>query len=93
MEQQYLPKVPVPIQHMAIFYHSVAKSDRDVLKLQIKGYVQAHSASRQQWRKWIDAAELEWEKEYGGILCNKWYLLDCQETYTGNQERLLSRHG
>ena len=25
VEQQYLPKVPVPIQHMAIFYHSVAE--------------------------------------------------------------------
>ena len=41
VEQQYLPKVPVPIQHMAIFYHSVAKPNRDVLKLHILGYVQA----------------------------------------------------
>ena len=70
------------------FYHSVAEPVRDVLKLQIQGYVQANSASRQQWRKWIDAAELEWE-----ILYNKWYLLDCQETYTGNPKRLLLRHG
>ena len=93
VEQQYLPKVPVPVQHMAIFYDSVAKPDRDVLKLPIRGYVQANSASRQQWRKWIDAAELEWEKAHGGILYNKWYLLDCQETYTGNPKRLLLRHG
>ena len=48
VEQQYLPKVPVPIQHMAIFYHSVAEPDRDVLKLAIRGYVQAHSTSRRQ---------------------------------------------
>ena len=38
-EQQYLPKVPVPIQHMANFYHSVAEPDRDVLMLPIRGYV------------------------------------------------------
>ena len=56
VEQQYLPKVPVPIQHMAIFYQSVAEPVRDVLKLLIQGYVQANSASRQQWRKWIEAA-------------------------------------
>ena len=29
---------------MAIFYHSLAKPDRDVLKLPIRGYVQANSA-------------------------------------------------
>ena len=46
VEQQYLPKVPVPIQHMAIFYDSVAEPDRDDLKLPIRGYVQANSASR-----------------------------------------------
>ena len=35
--------------------------------------------------KWIDAAELEWAKEHGGILYNdKWYFLDCQDTYMGN---------
>ena len=38
VEQQYLPKkVPVPVQHMAIFYHSVADTDRDVFKLPILG--------------------------------------------------------
>ena len=36
VEQHYLPKVPVPVQHMAIFYHSVAEPDRNVLKLQFK---------------------------------------------------------
>ena len=46
VEQQYLPEVPVPIQHMAIFYHSVSEPDRDVLKVPIRGYVQANSASR-----------------------------------------------
>ena len=35
VEQQYLPKVPVQIQHMAVFYHSVAEPYRDVLKLPI----------------------------------------------------------
>ena len=65
-------------QHMAIFpgpahgnfYHLVAEPDRDVLKLPIRGYVKANSASRRQWRKWIDAAELEWAKAHGGILYN-----------------------
>ena len=37
---------PVPIQHMAIFYHSAAEPDRDVLKLPIRGYVQTNSASQ-----------------------------------------------
>ena len=37
VEQQYLPKVPVPVQHMAIFYDSTAKPDRDVLKMPIRG--------------------------------------------------------
>ena len=32
VEQQYLPKVPVLVQHMAIFYHSVIEPDRNVLK-------------------------------------------------------------
>ena len=47
---QYLPKVPVPVQHMAILYHSVAEPDRDVLKLPLRGYVQANFASQLQWR-------------------------------------------
>ena len=81
-ELQCLPKIPVPIQHMAIFYDSVAELDRDVLKLPIQGYVQANSASRRQWRKRIGAAELEWAKAHGGILYNKWYLLEYQDTYT-----------
>ena len=55
--------------------------------------MQANSASRQQWRKGIDAAEMEWAKAHGGILYNNWYLLDCQATGTGNPKRLLLRHG
>ena len=93
VEQQYLPKVPVPVQHMTIFYHLVAQPDRHVLKLPIRGYVQAKSASRRQWRKWIGAAGLEWTKVYGGILYNRCYLLDCQDTYTEDPKRLLLRHG
>ena len=38
---------------------------------------------RRQWRKGIDAVELEWAKVHGGILYNKWYLLDCQDISTG----------
>ena len=53
---------------MAIFYHSVAEPDKNVLKLPIRGNVQANFASQQQWRKWIVAAELEWAKAHGGIL-------------------------
>ena len=45
VEQQYLPTILVPIQHMAFFYRSVAEPDRDVLKLPIRGYMQANSAS------------------------------------------------
>ena len=93
VEQQYLPKVPVPVQHMAIFYDSVAKPDRDVLKLPIRGYVQANSAIRRQWRKWIGAAELEWAKVHGGILFNKWYFLDTHETNLEYPKRVLLRHG
>ena len=44
-------------------------------------------------RKWIGAAELEWAKVYGGILYNKWYLLDCQDTFMENSKRLLLGHG
>ena len=93
VKQQYLPKVPVPIQHTAIFYRLVAEPDRDVLNLPIRGYVQANSASRRQWRKWIDAAELKWAKAHGRILYNKLYLFDCQDTCTNNPKRLLLRHG
>ena len=72
---------------MAIFDHSVAGPDSDVLNMPIRGYVQANSASRRQWRKWIDAAELEWPKAHGGILYSKWYLLDCQDTYKGKPKK------
>ena len=80
---------------MAIFHHSVAEPDREVLKLPIRGYVprQANSASQRQWRKWIGAAELEWAKVHGGILCNKWYLMDTHDTNPENPKRLLLRHG
>ena len=46
VELQYLQKLPVPIKHMAIFYHAVAEPDRDALILPILTYVQANSASR-----------------------------------------------
>ena len=44
VEQQYLSKVPVPIQHMAIFNHSMAEVEPDRIVLKFQGYVQANSA-------------------------------------------------
>ena len=73
-EQQYLSK----------FYHSVAEADRDLLQMPIGGCVQAKSASQRQWSKWIGAAESERSKVHGGILFNKWYLLDTQDTNPEN---------
>ena len=61
VEEQYLPTVPVPVHRMEIFYNSAAEPDKELLKLPIRGYVQAKSASRRLWRKWIEAAALEWE--------------------------------
>ena len=58
IDKTAIPKDPLPVQQMAIFCHSVAKTDRDALKLLIRGYVQAKSASRGQCRTWIGAAEL-----------------------------------
>ena len=53
--------------------------------------------SRRQWRKWISAAELEWSKVHaklhGGILFNKLYFLDDQDTNPANTQRLFLRHG
>ena len=46
MEEQYLPTVPVPVHHMEIFHSLVSElpePDRELLKLQIQGYVQAKS--------------------------------------------------
>ena len=80
---------------MAIFYHSVAEPDREVLKMQIRGYVQANSASQRQWRNWKDAADLKQRHmvEFEAKAHGKWYFLDCQDTCTGNPKRLLLRHG
>ena len=49
--EQYLSTVPVPVHSMESFYNSAAEPDRELLKLLIRGYVQAKSASRRQWRK------------------------------------------
>ena len=40
VEEHCLPNVPVHVHHMEIFYHPAAESDRELLKLQILGYVQ-----------------------------------------------------
>ena len=57
-----LPTVPVPVQHMAFFNNSAAHPNREFLKLQIQGQVQAWSASWRHQRTRISAAALEWEK-------------------------------
>ena len=41
VEEQYLPTVPVPVHRMEIFYKSAAEPDRELLKLPIRGYIQA----------------------------------------------------
>ena len=41
VDQQYLPNAPVPVHRMEIFYNSAAEPDREMLKLLIRGYVQA----------------------------------------------------
>ena len=98
VEQQYLPKILFlrhPAQRISIFYHhdSVAETDRDVLKLPVQGYVQVNSASRRLLRKWIGAAELDWAKVHGGILYDKFCLLDSQDSNPETTKRLLLRHG
>ena len=61
------------------FYNSAAEPDRELLKLPIRGYVQAKLASQRQWRKWIEAAALEWEKIQGGIPLHERYIFDTKE--------------
>ena len=46
MEEQYLLIVPVPVHRMEIFYSLAAEPYRELLKLAIRGYVQAKLASR-----------------------------------------------
>ena len=43
VEEHYLPTVPVPVHH-----NLAAEPDRELLKLPIRGYVQAQLASRRQ---------------------------------------------
>ena len=79
VEEHYLPTVPVPVNRMEMFYKLAAESDRELLKLPIRGYAQANLASRQPRRKWIGAASFEWEKTQGGIPLHKMYILDTEE--------------
>ena len=79
LEERYLPAVPVPVHRMEIVYISAAEPDRALLKPPIQSYVQAKLASRRQWRKWIGAAALEWEKIRGGISLHEMYVFDPQE--------------
>ena len=76
MEEQYLPTVPVPVHRIEIFYNAAAETDREFLKLPIRGYVQAKSANRRKWKKWIEAAALEWEKIQGGLPLHERYIFD-----------------
>ena len=78
MEEQYLPIAPVPVHRMERFYNVVTEPDRE---LPIQGNVQAKSksASQRKWRKWIEAASLEWEKIQGSIPLHETCILDTQE--------------
>ena len=94
VEDQYLPTVPVPVHRMEIFYNSAAEPDRELLKLPIRGYVQAKSASRGMWKKWIVAASLEWEKIQGGIPFHDRYIFDTKEkSDPTNTNRFLLSYG
>ena len=42
VEEQYLPTVPVPVHYIEFFYNWAAEPDRELLKLPIRGYVQAN---------------------------------------------------
>ena len=64
---------------MEIFYNWAAEPDRELLKLPIRGYVQAKSASRRQLRKRIEAAALELEKIQGGIPLHETYIFGTKE--------------
>ena len=44
VEEHYLPTVPVPVHRMGNFYNLEAEPDKELLKLPIRGYVQANSA-------------------------------------------------
>ena len=64
------------------------------MKLPNRGYVQAKLASRQQWRKWIEAAALEWEKIQSGIQLHDTYIFDTKEkSDPRNTNRFLLSHG
>ena len=74
VEQQYLPNVLVPVEHMANFHRSVAEPGRNGLRFLISGYVQAKFARWRKWRKWIAAAELSEKRcmtEFCSIMVNK----------------------
>ena len=94
VKEQYLQTVPVAVHRMECFYNSAAEPNREFLKLPIWGYVQVNSASRRQWRKWIEAAALEWKKIQGGIPLHETYILDNQQkTDPRNTDGFLLSHG
>ena len=82
-----------------LFYNSAAEPDEELLKLPIRGYVQAKSASQHQWRKWIEAAALDSDggvgkDPQGGILLHETNILDTQEKIDPrNTDRFLLSHG
>ena len=81
MEEQYLPTVPFSVHSIEMFYNLAAKTARAMLKLPIRGYVQAKSASRRQWRKLKGAAAaLERGKLQGRILLHEMYIFDSQDS-------------
>ena len=56
--------------------------------------VSSKDNARRKWRKWIEAAALEWEKIQGGVPLHETYILDTQKkTDHRNTDRFLLSHG
>ena len=75
------------------FLQFYGQTGQRCLKLPIWGYVHVNFISQWQCRKCIGAAVLQWAKVHGCIQCNKWYLMNTQDTDLENTRRLLLRHG
>ena len=59
--------VSVSVHRMDSFHNSGAEPGREVLKVLIRGYVQAKLASQRQWGDLIGEATVKWETFLGGI--------------------------
>ena len=94
VEEHYITNTSCPCPANADFLQFCSQPEKEFLKLPIWGYVQANSASLQQWRKGTSATALEWEKIEGTILLHEMYIADVQENNDPKDtERLHLRHG